>query len=956
MDRERHDVFFSYAWENKALADQLVGALTARGLDVFQDEPGMEHFADISVEIELALRRSRTLLAFYTPDFLRSPYCHWELYNALTGAYRLDGDVRRILTVVRDISFERVRPGRLTDLRLPDGAVASADEIADAVTAKLASIDDRCFGDVPTPAPPQWNTEPLMPMQDFCGREAELWEIHDALSAPGGSGRGSVAVARITGLGGQGKTTLAEQYARTFAQDYPAGILELRGFGSHSEKRSLPQGVRAQLVKEVARLARWLGLTVNNLDAEAIQAALRAELNRRTGRYLWIIDDIPADLDHDTFAALLAPSGHGRSLITTRSEGNDYGYPWGTEIRLDGLYPRAAVKLLTSKRRIEKTQRAELKAADELASLLGYHPLGLALAAGLAALPGNGYQELHRAVESPDADALELGARLWRRLPTGHQASIAATMLASIDRLDGAARDLLRIASLLSPAPIPADLFAKVLADRSRPQRSFEQAAQVSTDGLNAAAGLGLAAVADPGPAARWTVHTLVSRTVRFADVDRAGRRELRDACLVVLTTELERCRDGSVDRELADYLPHVSEVAGAFTGLDEWHALNEAARIYVELGDTETSLDLFERLYESCRTALGDQDLTTLRALAGLGVAYGLKGDHAVARAHKQRAYDGLREVLGQDDPDTLTALGNLAVTCADEGDHETAREIYAKVYRARRRSPNSSMADLLTALSNYAISVGKGGNHRLAYRLKQIIYERNQALHGAEHPYTLDALNNLACSANALGDNSTASQLFDQVRQVCERVLGPRHPQALNARENFTITSALDDKAASFRAIYEARLEARDPGHPNCLSTLRHLLIASRTAGLDTPVQPMELIGAEELSPDIELGEVRLDDLAMDDKVEILQLALESHEQQVAELGPDAPASLRFLCYVAHALAAVNQMDRQVQDSLELIEDAAAGLDEQLGVPPEDRRTAQRLLDWIRSLAADN
>src|SRR5712691_8023754 len=200
MDRERHDVFFSYAWENKALADQLVGALTARGLDVFQDEPGMEHFADISVEIELALRRSRTLLAFYTPDFLRSPYCHWELYNALTGAYRLDGDVRRILTVVRDISFERVRPGRLTDLRLPDGAVASADEIADAVTAKLASIDDRCFGDVPTPAPPQWNTEPLMPMQDFCGREAELWEIHDALSAHGGSGRGSVAVARINGL------------------------------------------------------------------------------------------------------------------------------------------------------------------------------------------------------------------------------------------------------------------------------------------------------------------------------------------------------------------------------------------------------------------------------------------------------------------------------------------------------------------------------------------------------------------------------------------------------------------------------------------------------------------------------------------------------------------------------------------------------------------------------------
>src|SRR6266700_7601784 len=112
----------------------------------------MTHFADISAEIADALWRSRSLLAFYTPDFLRSPYCRWELYNALSCGYQLDGDVRRILAVVRDIPFERVRPARLTDLRLPDGAVAPVGEIAAAVDTQLATIDDRCFGDAPAPA------------------------------------------------------------------------------------------------------------------------------------------------------------------------------------------------------------------------------------------------------------------------------------------------------------------------------------------------------------------------------------------------------------------------------------------------------------------------------------------------------------------------------------------------------------------------------------------------------------------------------------------------------------------------------------------------------------------------------------------------------------------------------------------------------------------------------------
>jgi TIR domain len=115
----RYDIFFSYAWEDQKRATELVLALRSAGMTVFQDFSRMEDFDDIGMEIRSALERSRTLVALYSPDFPRSPYCQWELHSALTWAYQLDGHIRRVMTVVQDLAYSDVRPRGLTDLRLP---------------------------------------------------------------------------------------------------------------------------------------------------------------------------------------------------------------------------------------------------------------------------------------------------------------------------------------------------------------------------------------------------------------------------------------------------------------------------------------------------------------------------------------------------------------------------------------------------------------------------------------------------------------------------------------------------------------------------------------------------------------------------------------------------------------------------------------------------------------------
>jgi hypothetical protein len=311
------------------------------------------------------------------------------------------------------------------------------------------------------------------------------------------------------------------------------------------------------------------------------------------------------------------------------------------------------------------------------------------------------------------------------------------------------------------------------------------------------------------------------------------------------------------------------------------------------------------------------------------------------------------LSKLLGEDDPDTLTALGNLACSYADYGDHATARKIFATVYRGCRHRLGGQDYYTLTTLGNYAISIGKCGNQALALRLKRIVYQRCRSVAGAEHPLTLDALNNLAASLRALGSEAIAHQMFTETRQICSRILGSGHPQTLAVWENAAITAPVRQRTEAFRDIYEARLAVQGPAHPACLRSLKHLMIATRDSSPGALATRMSLVRADPSQPGFDLGEVRLDDDAMDDYVETLELALASHERQVAEYGPDALASLLSLCHVAHALAAVNQFDRQIEDALEQIECAAQGLESQFGVRSESRRSAQVLLAWIRSSA---
>jgi tetratricopeptide (TPR) repeat protein len=816
-----------------------------------------------------------------------------------------------------------------------------------AAVHQLKGDDSRTFGAVPAAREPEWWPYRLAAPVPFYGRLGELWDVRDALLADDHPGP---PVVRIRGLGGQGKTLLAMRYAAIFAADHPGGVYVLQGFGSHRHTRGVPARIAALRADQLTAIATRLGLDVKDGAVESVEAALREYLAGIRDPYLWIVDDLPGGIDAQLCGMLLAPTSNGRTLVTTR---NDVSYPWGKEVLLGELDEIAAVEFLTSRR--PPADARDRRAAKDLASDLGRHALGLTVAAGLSQEPGfTGYERLRADIRSDGRDALAQSAALMTELPEDHAAGIAGTMLRSISKLGATARDVLRAASLLAPAPVPQPLLAAILTGGG--WSPHELAA-----GLRETAGRSLAhAVGTPDGEVLWTVHALVSRTVRFADLDQGGRDDMRTSAVAALTTLLEGTQRTYARRELADYVPHVPGLVGDLVDESERHLLSETGRVQVELGDARAALSAFRDLHAACSRTLGDLDPTTLSVLGGLAAAYGLAGHHKLALELKQRAYEGLRAHHGSDHRDTLTLLNNIGVTYSDIGDHAAAREIYDEVYQARLRLLQAHHPDTLAALSNLAIAIGRSGDHQLARRLKAELCERSRRIHGQDHPLTLDALNNLAASEVALGNRATAHELFTRVYELRRALLGADHPDTLSAREN-AATTGDDARTRSILAdLYRDRIDRAGPWSPESERTLRSLLIAiSRDVDPGTlarerrcDLAPDPLPAGERLD-EVRLGKVRLDDLTMDERVENFELAAAVHESMVGIHGPEHPETLVCRCLLAHALAAMNQLDRQFEDALIIVQDALEGLTEELGPYDPRTRMARSLMEWIKNLA---
>jgi tetratricopeptide (TPR) repeat protein len=835
MDRG-YDVFVSYPWADRQAVQPLAQALRDYGLRVFVDDPEIDDFERITTTITQSLAASRVLLAYYSATYPTRRACQWELTAAYLAAQRAGDPIRRILVLNPEPTLDHLHPGELRDAlagRPPaPGDRAALAELARAVAERVGELPGP-LGEVAPLVPARWLPTQGLGSTRFVGRLPEMWRLHSALH-PDTTwltvGRRGPAVAQLRGLGGIGKTLLAEEYALRFGAAYPGGVFWLRTYGSHEEQRPATfEELAAEHDRQVRGIAARLDIPVADQSPDEVLGELAASMAASGEPCLWVVDDLPDGLDAPQVQALLAPHPVACTLFTTRSRRYD---DLAEVVDLDVLPPEDALTLMTRHRPARSDQ--ERTDAAALVADLGYHALAVDVAgAALRTQIGLGsFAEFRAALQDASQDELELAAELARALPGGHQASIAATLQRSIRRLEPAGSDVLRLAAVVAAAPLPLTLIAAVLqhADGLDEQAARRQAARgvAQAEALSLATPTGLGADPDaagePTAEEGWVMHALVARTIRFTDPQPAARRSsrssrfirlvartmrlsdpqpdrtaaLRVAAVAVLTQALLAIVDPSAHTSLRQVVPHARELARHPDSAAEVALLAWVARYNHERGDFRPAEQAFRQALDASRRLLGPEDPNTLALMNNLAITLRALGDAAAAAELHRQVLDAYRRLLGPEDPDTLTLMNNLAEAMRELGDAAGAAELHRQVLDASRRLLGPEHPDTLGSMSNLAETLRALGDAGGAAELHRQVLDARRRLLGPEHPDTLISMNNLALALGDLGDVAGAHDLLQEALDASRRLLGAKHPFTRTVEGNLALVQRTLDQPA--------------------------------------------------------------------------------------------------------------------------------------------------------------
>lgn len=159
------------------------------------------------------------------------------------------------------------------------------------------------------------------------------------------------------------------------------------------------------------------------------------------------------------------------------------------------------------------------------------------------------------------------------------------------------------------------------------------------------------------------------------------------------------------------------------------------------------------------------------------------------------------------------------------------------------------------------------------------------------------------------------------------------------------------MNDDEPDLRTFLAQRLQVQGPDHPEVIRALTIILRAGLSA--DESRQDAEFLAGpvpvDELPEGVDPDSIRLEGDHTERLADAVSMAVELQERETQAFGPDHPRALMSTVLLAHALAAANQMDGQIETTRALVEDARDGLLETEGVNATDRAIAETVHHWV-------
>jgi hypothetical protein len=435
------DFFVSYTQADRSWAEWIAWELEEQGHRVLVQAWDFVPGTSWVQGMQSGVTHSARMIALLSPTYLSSVYGQAE-WQAVWGTDPL-GNRRKLLTVrVADCD----RPGLLGPIvgidvfGVPEAKAQARlrDMVTRATTRRAKPGEKPSFPTAqraiphearfPGALPQVWNIPARNP--NFTGRASALTALAAELAASG-----TMTVTSVRGMGGVGKTQLANEYAHLHATHY-----DLVWWIAAEEP--------ALIADQFARLAAAMGLEPGQ-DAEMVRLEVHQRL-RETPGWLLIFDnaDTADDIRGWLPPSLLSPGAPGHVLVTTRRDGFT---SLGAVHDLDVVDEVEAMQILRA-----RVPQIGDEVAGQIAAELGRLPLALEQASAY----------ITRSRRSPGDYLQLLRTRAQQLYGQGKVASreetIATLWTLSFDRIgqeEPAALQLLAICAYLAPVPIPLDLF-----------------------------------------------------------------------------------------------------------------------------------------------------------------------------------------------------------------------------------------------------------------------------------------------------------------------------------------------------------------------------------------------------------------------------------------------------------------------------------------------------------------
>ena len=586
----------------------------------------------------------------------------------------------------------------------------------------------------------------------------------------------------VSGIGGVGKTQLANEFAHRYGRFFAGGVYWL----NLSDPASIPE--------EVAACGGTEGMDLrHDFHDLPLETRIGAVMNEWHGDLprLIVLDDCP---DGPTLAGVRPTSGGCRVLVTSRGPISDPALGIGA-FGLEPLGREASVRLLRGYHDGVGDEKL-----GEIADELGNLPLALDLAGRYLRRYRHDDTDADRYLGELKSDEV-LGHRSLlepdRRevSPTEHDMNVARTFAVSYRRLDGGdATDRLAIGLLARAArfapgePIGRRLLLSTLGpmeDLTARQREERE------DALGRLVELGLVGESESGPV---SMHKLVAAFARSEVEDEGAQADVEWA---VGTEAVEVAKSGRPVR-LEPLMPHLRQAVDTIGDRDDEPAYVVRFGMGCALGELGRPAEAVPYLRsavehnaarlrtETNLTARERDDLVWLimRQRNDLGTALDGAGDPDGALAIHEPLLEERRNILPQPHEDVASTLTNIGFIKAERGGplhevgplYDEALDIREAVLAQKddedpeRRQLLRDVAESHGNQGALSMDLGRPSQAAQSYRRALDIYED---LEETEDKHYAKATMSHGAALGLLGDFEAARDDLERALRIHRRVL---------------------------------------------------------------------------------------------------------------------------------------------------------------------------------------